>query len=190
MPAPSRIGTPGYTSWGSSFTRGAGWVQERTYPMSNTDLDGDYYVMAWGLNLHRYYHNARKCAACNWYFRDGEDHLMMSGPRRYYGGPEREYPVIHDTKKCLFRWLRRQKCHYCGGPGGQVDHVTPKAKWEDELDFADVDSGQNLLPCCGPCNVSKSDRDVTEWLQNTDRPIKKSLRDRVCVPASLQGVLF
>jgi 5-methylcytosine-specific restriction endonuclease McrA len=48
-------------------------------------------------------------------------------------------------------------CAYCGKPGTTIDHVVPLSKGgRDEI--------ANVLPACKPCNSSKNNRDLSEWL--------------------------
>ena len=49
------------------------------------------------------------------------------------------------------REMRKQPCHYCGGPGGTVDHKTP-------LCHGGRSVPENTVPCCHPCNNFKGDR--------------------------------
>lgn len=41
--------------------------------------------------------------------------------------------------------MRTECCHYCGGPGGTIDHVIPKSK-------GGVTSVENCVPACQGCN--------------------------------------
>lgn len=54
--------------------------------------------------------------------------------------------------------IRRQRCTYCGGSGGTVDHFIP-------LSRGGTDTLENLRPACITCNVSKNDSDPHEWLK-------------------------
>lgn len=57
---------------------------------------------------------------------------------------------VFATKGCL--------CTYCGDDAGQVDHVIPRSRGgSDDL--------ENLVPCCGACNLAKGDRTPEEWLR-------------------------
>jgi 5-methylcytosine-specific restriction endonuclease McrA len=56
-------------------------------------------------------------------------------------------PVVRD----YVRWLWQQPCHYCGGPGGCIDHVVPLSK-------GGTNDTSNLVPCCRPCNSRKGNR--------------------------------
>lgn len=49
-------------------------------------------------------------------------------------------------------------CSYCGSDGPKMcaDHVVP-------LSRGGSNDPENLVACCGPCNVSKSDRLLSEW---------------------------
>lgn len=52
--------------------------------------------------------------------------------------------------------LRAQPCSYCGGPGGEVDHIVPLAR-------GGLHHPQNLAAACRSCNASKNDRLPSEW---------------------------
>jgi 5-methylcytosine-specific restriction endonuclease McrA len=47
-------------------------------------------------------------------------------------------------------------CVYCGREAMEVDHIRPLSRggWEHEI---------NLVPACGNCNHTKSDKLLTEW---------------------------
>lgn len=57
------------------------------------------------------------------------------------------------------RLLRLDVCAYCGGPGGTVDHVVPRASG-----LAGVESWVNLVGACVSCNTSKRDLDLLGFL--------------------------
>lgn len=59
-------------------------------------------------------------------------------------------------KKVLAR-IRTATCIYCGGPGGTVDHVVPLSRGGRHAEG-------NLVPACLPCNSSKRDKLLIEWL--------------------------
>ena len=65
----------------------------------------------------------------------------MTGPV-----PVKVYAAIRESGPCV----------YCDNPAKHVDHVRPLSRggWEHE---------SNLVPACGSCNSSKSDRLLTEW---------------------------
>ena len=52
----------------------------------------------------------------------------------------------------------RQSCIYCGATGVrlQLDHVIPRSR-------GGVDTPDNLVACCKPCNTSKGARTPDEW---------------------------
>lgn len=60
--------------------------------------------------------------------------------------------------------LRRDRriCGYCGRAAATVDHVIPKSRGGDS-------SWENLVACCGPCNVRKGDKTVEQlgWTLQT-----------------------
>lgn len=51
-------------------------------------------------------------------------------------------------KAASARWeieMRAERCHYCGGPGGTIDHIIPRSK-------GGPNTASNCVPACGPCN--------------------------------------
>jgi 5-methylcytosine-specific restriction endonuclease McrA len=52
--------------------------------------------------------------------------------------------------------IRQQPCHYCGGAGGEADHIVPISR-------GGLNHPQNLVPACRSCNASKGNRLVSEW---------------------------
>lgn len=57
------------------------------------------------------------------------------------------------------RLLRLDSCAYCGGPGGTVDHVVPRASG-----LRSVESWVNLVGACSACNSSKRDDSLLLFL--------------------------
>ena len=52
-------------------------------------------------------------------------------------------------------------CAYCGKAEAQtLDHIIPQSK-------GGTDDPQNLVACCIPCNSSKQDRDLVDFLNNS-----------------------
>lgn len=49
----------------------------------------------------------------------------------------------------------RRECVYCGHAADTVDHVIPRSRGGDS-------SWQNLVACCSPCNVRKSDKTLEQ----------------------------
>lgn len=58
------------------------------------------------------------------------------------------------SRRGILRRDRRQ-CGYCGKPAATVDHVIPKSRSGDS-------SWENLVACCGPCNVRKGDKTLEQ----------------------------
>lgn len=56
-------------------------------------------------------------------------------------------------------------CAYCGDDPVTFDHVVPRSK-------GGTDDPENLVPACRPCNASKSDKPLDEWIANLERYIK------------------
>lgn len=53
--------------------------------------------------------------------------------------------------------LRRDRCPYCGGPGGTVDHVVSVKDGGDNTRF-------NMTGSCQSCNSSKGAKPLLQWL--------------------------
>ena len=72
----------------------------------------------------------------------------------------------------LQRWKDQRKrvlkrddyiCQYCGGTATQVDHVIRrKSGGGHEM--------ENLLACCGPCNLRKGSKSEGVFLRTTSHP--------------------
>lgn len=78
-----------------------------------------------------------------------------------------EPPLYPSRRDVLRRWeeLDLWSCAYCDSAFGEkvvaeVDHIRPLAK-------GGVHEWCNLAPACAPCNRSKADRDVAEWISET-----------------------
>ena len=65
----------------------------------------------------------------------------------------RRHPSAPSRRGILRRDLRR--CGYCQKPAATVDHVIPKSRGGDS-------SWENLVACCGPCNVRKGDKTLEQ----------------------------
>jgi 5-methylcytosine-specific restriction endonuclease McrA len=72
-------------------------------------------------------------------------------------------PVVHSAfgqgKKAPL-WARRMRslpCHYCGEPGGTIDHVVPRCRGGRTTE-------QNCVPACAPCNNWRKDADYV-WFK-------------------------
>lgn len=69
--------------------------------------------------------------------------------RRRVGKPD------PDTTRAILL-IRRMPCAYCGGTGGQVDHVVPISR-------GGAHHFSNMLPACQKCNDSKNAKTPEEW---------------------------
>lgn len=56
------------------------------------------------------------------------------------------------------------RCAYCGAPATTLDHLYPIAR-------GGTDYIENIVPACRPCNSSKSDNTLREWLGLDVRPV-------------------
>ena len=63
--------------------------------------------------------------------------------------------------------LRRDRCAYCGGPSGTIDHIHPSSRGGN-------DDWQNLTSACGNCNNRKGSTLLLEFL--TENPIPNEAR--------------
>lgn len=72
-------------------------------------------------------------------------HQYVRVVRRSPGPPSRRGVLRRD----------KRKCGYCGKTAATVDHVLPKSRGGDS-------SWENLLACCGPCNVRKGDKTLDQ----------------------------
>lgn len=55
-------------------------------------------------------------------------------------------------------------CRYCGSRGGTVDHVIPISR-------GGTHHTGNMLGACEPCNTSKGNRTLLEWLATGIAPV-------------------
>ncbi|XAY07579.1 HNH endonuclease [Paraconexibacter sp. AEG42_29] len=79
-------------------------------------------------------------------------------------------PLRTDGQSHYDAWLaqlRREACAYCGAPGGTVDHVEPRSQAARGLGGAH--SWLNVVGACGPCNQSKRDLPLLEFLRRRAR---------------------
>lgn len=66
--------------------------------------------------------------------------------------------------------LRHELCSYCGGPGGTVDHITPKAELGKQEDMTKspwkykASGDYNLTACCFECNQAKGDMGLLQFM--------------------------
>lgn len=87
-----------------------------------------------------------------------------------YGGKVRKYAVSRASFDAAWPALRMQalkkhkgRCQCCGstakdGVRIHVDHIKPRSKYPElETD------PENLQVLCEPCNLSKSNKDETDW---------------------------
>lgn len=79
-------------------------------------------------------------------------HQYVRVVRRRPVAPSRRGILRRDGRTCL----------YCGRAAATVDHVIPRSRGGDS-------GWENLVACCGPCNVRKGDKTLDElgWTLNT-----------------------
>ena len=72
-------------------------------------------------------------------------------------------PVVHSPPgrgSKGTRWAREMRleaCHYCGEPGGTIDHIIPRSQGGRLVK-------SNCVPACAPCNNWLKDMDY-EWFK-------------------------
>lgn len=57
------------------------------------------------------------------------------------------------------------RCQYHDGPGTTGDHVVPTSKGGSNAET-------NLVAACSPCNTSKGDRTLSEWVSSGCAPAR------------------
>ena len=66
---------------------------------------------------------------------------------------------------------RDKKCVYCGVEMLQkMPRGSPRkaaATWEHIINDARIITRENIALCCSPCNSSKGQKTLTDWLQST-----------------------
>lgn len=65
----------------------------------------------------------------------------------------RRSPAAPSRRGILRRDMRR--CYYCSKAAATVDHVVPKSR-------GGASTWENLVACCGPCNVRKGDKTLDQ----------------------------
>lgn len=65
--------------------------------------------------------------------------------------------------------MRKLRCHYCGQPGGTVDHVVPRNQGGET-------TPDNCVPACAPCNTFRGERPYG-WFKKVGW-MERSLRSR------------
>ena len=77
--------------------------------------------------------------------------------------------IREQTRKRMKEYRERKKagvsivnesCVYCGKPATTIDHIIPKSK-------NGSDEASNLVPCCKSCNSSKSNKDLSDFLNDS-----------------------
>ncbi len=72
-------------------------------------------------------------------------HRYVRVVRRRPSAPSRRGVLRRDGRICV----------YCSRPAGTVDHVVPRSRGGES-------SWENLVACCGPCNVTKGDKTLEQ----------------------------
>lgn len=71
-------------------------------------------------------------------------------------------------------------CAYCANRADTWDHVVPVSK-------GGITEPGNIVPACTPCNSSKRDRDVDEWLAATGRQMSIRAIEHLAHHGALDG---
>jgi len=78
--------------------------------------------------------------------------------------PQPEGPVQPPRRQRGQREFERlfpgQPCFYCGGQPNSVDHMIPRSRGGK--------GGENLVPCCSPCNQMKGCMTVPEFIDHME----------------------
>lgn len=80
-------------------------------------------------------------------------------------------PVPQFAREALLEEFEGQRA-YCPGPAQTWDHVIPVTK-------GGKTEAANILPCCKPCNSSKRNRDLWEWVDATGREVHVRALERL-----------
>lgn len=80
---------------------------------------------------------------------------------------------LRGSATAYVRSLCADPCAYCGGPGGQRDHIVPRALAGGTTGTGAVADVPNLTGCCAPCNLAKSNRSLLQFLAAL-RPLSRS----------------
>lgn len=80
-------------------------------------------------------------------------------------------PIPIDIQTMILEQFRG-RCAYCQAPATTWDHVVPIVK-------GGTSEQGNVVPACQPCNSSKRDRNVWEWMESTGRRPSDELAHRL-----------
>ena len=64
------------------------------------------------------------------------------------------------------------RCVYCEGHATTWDHLTNLVRGRKANERGHGHRVRNLVPCCAPCNSSKSGTPFEEWILGYDHPVK------------------
>lgn len=96
------------------------------------------------------------------------DNLICVSNWEKYQNVESLERIREQTRKRVAKHREQKKqallqseniCVYCGEHGDTIDHVIPKSK-------GGLDIHENVVPCCLSCNMEKTNRDVSEFLNS------------------------
>ena len=126
-------------------------------PPRQADCHPDKRHIAFGL--------CRTCYSREWY-KDHADYYIEKG-KRYHSDPRRRFAYRYNQLARKLGWdgeldwrlMSVGDCSYCGTPCTSWDHVIP-------LSQGGTNTNANLVPCCMPCNMSKSMRTPEQWAAN------------------------
>lgn len=107
----------------------------------------------------------RTCYYRDWYRKHAEYYIEKG--KRWQSDPRRKFAYRHNQNArdlgiegvIDWRLLTIGNCTYCGTPCESWDHVIP-------LSQGGLNTNENLVPCCMPCNNSKRMRTPEQWAAN------------------------
>lgn len=94
---------------------------------------------------------------------DAPEHLRSDPGHPLGVGMPMGRTLREDGESHLGAWaaiIRDDPCTYCGRRGGTLDHIDPL------VSAAQRDVWMNYTAACEPCNRSKADTPLLEWLAN------------------------
>jgi hypothetical protein len=100
---------------------------------------------------------------------------MRTVYRDYYKGPARRRGIAFELTLEEFAALVALPCYYCGTPPVNVCRAPHETLIYSGIDRRDNKAGytrENSLPCCRPCNVSKNDGTVGDYIERCKQVAK------------------
>lgn len=102
----------------------------------------------------------------------------------YLKGILPQFSYTDDFKEAHYRkfGMRIDKCAYCGDNANTLDHLYSPIKNKKLTGY--TNEIQNLVPCCGPCNSSKGNKNWEDWLRSNCKRVvlimkKENFKERI-----------